>query len=288
MVSLFFVFLNVRCHNSSILLLIETLVETEFKTRKFVLYDIPAMAILDVVRLYVSYRFTGVLSTSDDSMEIRDLSANAYAETDIYGIPSTHAQNKEDAFWLLGFVSARDRLFQMDLLLRHMVGRLAEVTGSELKDSDFWPQVMGFEQVAHAIVQRLPRNQKQILDAYAKGVNQAMESLIVLPPEFWLLDCSPSAWRPGFSLLVVLGMEESFVEQHHDNSIPYQYGRTVDLLKQTEIDLPTMDESIFGKSLDYFVDTGILERSSLQALQGKSTELDTQVITLKQHVTLIL
>jgi penicillin amidase len=129
-------------------------------------------------------------------------------EFDSKNIPRISAKSREDAFYALGFVTTRDRLFQMDVLRRHMSGRLAEVMGPALKKSDRRHRIMGFEQVARAIVQRLPPEQKRVLKAYAEGVNQGMASLTVLPPEFWLLGYRPSAWRPEDSLLVVLGMEE--------------------------------------------------------------------------------
>ncbi|POZ52012.1 penicillin acylase family protein [Methylovulum psychrotolerans] len=176
--------------------------------RKITLYTLLGLTVLALACMYTAYRFVGMLPDSDIKADLKGLSAPAYSEIDNYGIPTIHANNKEDAFLLLGFITARDRLFQMDLLRRHMAGRLAEVMGPELKNTDRWHRVMGFEQVAHAIVERLPQEQKRVLEAYALGVNQAIKSLAVLPPEFSLLGYNPSAWRPEDSLLVILGMEE--------------------------------------------------------------------------------
>jgi penicillin amidase len=165
-------------------------------------------------------------------------------EFDEKKIPSISAKSREDAFHALGFVTARDRLFQMDLLRRHMAGRLAEVMGSALKESDHQHRVMGFEQVASAVVQRLPQEQKRVLDAYVEGVNQAMDSLAVLPPEFWLLGYSPSVWRPEDSLLVVLGMEEDL-------------GWTGDAERRASImeaALPKLVKSFFMPPIDRYTD----------------------------------
>ncbi len=148
------------------------------------------------------------LSSPKGEYRLPNLSSQVTVAFDEKGIPTISAKSREDAFRALGFVTARDRLFQMDLLRRHMAGRLAEVMGSALKEPDRRHRVMGFEQVAGAIVQRLPQDQKRVLEAYVEGVNQAMDSLVVLPPEFLLLGYRPSAWRPEDSLLVVLGMEE--------------------------------------------------------------------------------
>jgi penicillin amidase len=149
------------------------------------------------------------LSAPNGEYRLSNLSSQVSVAFDEKGIPVISAKSREDAFRALGFVTARDRLFQMDLLRRHMAGRLAEVMGPALKESDHRHRVMGFEQVAGAIIQRLPQDQKRVLDAYAEGVNQAVDSFTVLPPEFWLLGYSPSVWQPEDSLLVVLGMEES-------------------------------------------------------------------------------
>lgn len=148
------------------------------------------------------------LSAPEGQYRLPNLSSQVTVTFDEKGIPAISAKSREDAFRTLGFVTARDRLFQMDLLRRHTDGRLAEVMGPALKESDRWHRVMGFEQVAHAIVQRLPQDQQRVLKAYSEGVNLAVDSLTVLPPEFLLLGYRPSAWRPEDSLLVVLGMEE--------------------------------------------------------------------------------
>lgn len=148
------------------------------------------------------------LSTMGGQHYLSGLSSKTTVAFDEKGIPVISAKSREDAFHALGFLTARDRLFQMDLMRRHIAGNLAEVMGPELKETDHWHRVMGFEQVAQAIVQRLPSDQRRVLKAYAQGVNQAMATLAVLPPEFLLLAYRPAAWRPEDSVLVVLGMEE--------------------------------------------------------------------------------
>lgn len=184
------------------------------------------------------------LSALDGQYRLPNLSSQVTVAFDEKGIPSISAKSREDAFHALGFVTTRDRLFQMDLLRRHMAGRLAEVMGPALKESDRRHRVMGFEQVAHAILQRLPQEQKRVLEAYAKGVNQGMASLAVLPPEFWLLGYRPSVWRPEDSLLVVLGMEEDL-------------GWTGDAERRASImeaALPEAVKSFFMPPVDHYTD----------------------------------
>ena len=51
-------------------------------------------------------------------------------------MPSINAADRNDAFQVLGFLHARDRLFQMDLMRRKSAGRLAEIFGSKAVDLD--------------------------------------------------------------------------------------------------------------------------------------------------------
>lgn len=155
---------------------------------------------------YCSLRLS--LPPEQGTYGLTELASGVVVEFDSQGIPSISAKSREDAFYALGFVTARDRLFQLDLLRRQMAGRLAEVMGEDLVESDHRHRVMGFEHVAGAIVKRLPEDQLRVLEAYAAGINQGMASMPVVPFEFLLLGYRPSAWRPEDSLLVVLAMEE--------------------------------------------------------------------------------
>lgn len=134
------------------------------------------------------------------------LSAPAVVAFDQWGIPRIQAETREDAFRVLGYVTARDRLFQMDLLRRSTAGRLAEITGPGLVESDRWHRTLGFSHLAATVYPRLPADQCTVLDAYSGGVNAAMDAFQVLPFEFLVLGYTPEPWRPEDSLLVVLNM----------------------------------------------------------------------------------
>lgn len=149
------------------------------------------------------------LPVLDGELPLAGLTAPVEVAFDARGIPAISARTREDAYRALGYLAARDRLFQMDLMRRRTAGRLAEILGEGLSEDDRWRRVLGYEQVARAAVARLPRDQRTVLDAYAEGVNQGMASLAVVPFEFWLLGYRPEPWRPEDSLLVVLGMHES-------------------------------------------------------------------------------
>src|SRR6202050_5730909 len=64
------------------------------------------------------------------------VSASAAVSRDALGVPHIQAANWEDAVFLQGFVTAQDRMWQMDALRRLAAGELAEVIGKQAVESD--------------------------------------------------------------------------------------------------------------------------------------------------------
>lgn len=148
------------------------------------------------------------LSLADGETEatIIGLSAPASVEKDRFGVPNIAAQSKTDAFRALGYVVARDRLFQMDLLRRKSAGRLAEIFGETALPHDKKQRTYGFEHVAKQVILQLPDDQVALLEAYVGGINSAIDNMIVAPFEFLLLNYRPDRWRAEDSVLIVLDM----------------------------------------------------------------------------------
>jgi penicillin amidase len=123
---------------------------------------------------------------------------------DEHGIPTIQATSRRDAYRALGYVTARDRLFQMDLFRRSASGRLAEIFGHDALDLDTDQRVFGFQQVAAAVSVRLSEDERQTLQAYADGVNAFLVQTQVLPFEFIVLQYRPEPWTIEDSCLVML------------------------------------------------------------------------------------
>jgi penicillin amidase len=159
-----------------------------------------AATVFGALRLALPVRHgTHVLPGLAESVRIR---------FDEAGAPHIAAANREDAFAALGYVTAGDRLFQMDLLRRKSAGRLAEIFGPALLESDRFARTMNFDRLADAILERLPADQKRALEAYARGVERAMRDFVVKPFEFLALAYEPDPWRPRDSILVALTFAE--------------------------------------------------------------------------------
>jgi penicillin G amidase len=120
------------------------------------------------------------------------------------GIPYIEAKNDEDLYFAQGYVTAGDRLFQMDLVRRTERGELAEVLGSAALDQDKQHRTLGLAQVVDAELTRATPWARVALEAYARGVNAYIASLDskTMPPEFQILQYKPKPWTPADSMLV--------------------------------------------------------------------------------------
>ncbi len=142
----------------------------------------------------------------DGTVKLDKLTAEVRVNTDGHGIPSIHAANRTDAIRALGYVTARDRLFQMDLMRRNTAGRLAEIFGERALDNDIKARTFGFNREVKAIREKLPPAHLQYLQSYADGVNSYLAESGALPFEFTVLGYQPEPWTPEDSLLVVLSI----------------------------------------------------------------------------------
>ena len=123
------------------------------------------------------------------------------------GTAHISAQTDHDLFLATGYVHARFRLFQMDLMRRQGGGRLSEVVGKAAVDSDRFELQLGLLRTAQAEWAQLQTDDqsRQALVAYAQGVNDRIaeaESMHQLDAMFTLLGYQPQPWSPIDSLLV--------------------------------------------------------------------------------------
>ena len=99
---------------------------------------------------------------------------NVYYDT--YGIPHIYAQNEEDAYRALGYVHAQDRLWQMELMRRIAPGRLAEISGKDLLETDIFFRTLGInrysEQTVHELLEKGDSPELRGSQAYLDGINQ--------------------------------------------------------------------------------------------------------------------
>ncbi len=150
--------------------------------------------------LVATFRLT--LPPERNEVAISGLSAPVEVTLDPNGVPWIRAGSVEDAYAALGYLHARDRLFQMELMRRGGAGRLAEVVGPMGLRLDRFSRLLGLEAKAQADLAALPEHTRSALAAYARGVNAWIaERGVAAAPEFLLLGFRPEPWRETDSLL---------------------------------------------------------------------------------------
>ncbi len=131
------------------------------------------------------------------------LSAAVEIRRDSLDVPHIRAASAEDLFFAQGWVHAQDRLWQMELFRRVAQGRLAEILGPGLVDTDRFLRTIGLWRAAQAQQATVSPATMRLLQAYADGVNAWLTHHHgALPPEFLVLRFSPEPWTPLHSLAI--------------------------------------------------------------------------------------
>ncbi len=178
--------------------------------------------------LGLHHRMQTSLAPVDGTLHLPGLSAPVTVRRDAHDVPHIEAANMSDLLEAQGWVTASDRLWQMDMARRLPAGEAAEVLGSALVPHDRVERTLGMRDVAERMVGTLPPEQLGQLEAYARGVNAYIAHAElggmggvggvgsiggVLPAEFSLLLYKPAPWRPLDSMLVALSMSEMLDER---------------------------------------------------------------------------
>ncbi|MBK6405952.1 MAG: penicillin acylase family protein [Holophagales bacterium] len=150
---------------------------------------------------------------ADEGGPLPGLAAEVTVHIDDRGVATIHAASVEDALQAQGWLTARDRAFQLEILRRNASGRLAELFGSSALPLDRRHRLYGFARVAEAAVPLLPPRERADLEALASGINAyftAHRGRLGL--EFALLRREPEPWRPADSVAVLLLMYEQLTD----------------------------------------------------------------------------
>jgi penicillin G amidase len=138
---------------------------------------------------------------------IQSLSTPVTVRRDQHGVPHIDAASQQDLFLAQGYITAQDRLWQMDAYRRSANGELAEVMGPSLLRHDKMQRMLQFRNVARRIYANLSAEDRARLEAYARGVNlyiaQHQDSL---SPEFRMLHYKPQPWTGVDSISIGMMM----------------------------------------------------------------------------------
>ncbi len=125
---------------------------------------------------------------------------------DDLGVVTIRAAGSRDLVQATGFVHAQDRFFQMDLLRRKGAGELSALFGPIALEVDRDTRLHRFRHRARVAIGSLDDQDRALLDAYARGVNQGLASMRLKPFEYFLLGATPEPWVVEDSFLAIFAM----------------------------------------------------------------------------------
>ena len=152
----------------------------------------------------------------DGHIQLPGLSAPVIVNRDSHGVPHIEAGSLDDLLLAQGYITAQDRLWQMDMLRRNASGELAEILGPSLLDHDKAQRVFQYRNVSQRIYQNLPESERRRYEQYAKGVNLFVDQHRGhLPSEFRFLHYRPNPWTGPDALLILTSMVAT-LDTHFD------------------------------------------------------------------------
>ena len=116
---------------------------------------------------------------------------------DHWGVPHIYAQNPDDLFFAQGYITAQDRLFQLDLWRRIGTGKLAEVLGPKFLSRDRIARLVRYRGNWDEEWKSYSPDAKAIATAFTSGINAYIGSLhSKRPTEFQAAGFDPGLWAP--------------------------------------------------------------------------------------------
>jgi penicillin amidase len=200
--------------------------------------------------------FTGFWQNGEDTsgpkssmvLEANDLKDEVVIRYDDTGVPHIFAKNNFDLFYAQGYITAKDRLWQMDLQTRAAAGRLSEILGRATLELDQQSRRLGMGYGAEANLKMAmsdPRSRRALL-GYTAGVNAYINQLEVkdYPVEFKLLGYKPEAWQPINTMYMLEQMTFTLAGRSNElnmTNVLKKYGK--DVVDQLFPDYPMLRES---------------------------------------------
>ncbi|TFB14076.1 penicillin acylase family protein [Filobacillus milosensis] len=127
--------------------------------------------------LYVNAYINRSLADTEGTKSVSGLNEQVEILRDENGVPHITASNDYDLFFAQGYVTAQDRLFQMEMARRQASGELSEVAGEVALNQDKYFRTLGLRRAAEKSLELYDEESIKVLEAYADGVNQYIQEV---------------------------------------------------------------------------------------------------------------
>jgi penicillin G amidase len=162
-----------------------------------------ALALLAGVAGYVYHVARAALPQLDGRVQVGGLSGAVTVTRDGHGVPTLDAATLDDLFFAQGYVTAQDRLWQMDVMRRFGSGELSEILGEQTLKLDREQRILGLRAAAKKSLALAGERDRRFYEDYARGVNAFIGTHgDRLPIEFRILRYAPKPWLAEDSVVI--------------------------------------------------------------------------------------
>jgi penicillin amidase len=176
------------------------------KRKRIVFCLILSLSLLACLPKVLSVPAQPVAAVENKTTELRlaGLKRSVTVRRDLRAIPYIEAATEPDLYFAQGYVTASDRLWQMDLLRRTGRGEMSEIFGRDALEGDKQFRAYGFTKLSESLLGQCSTAMRAALEAYARGVNAFIDSRDdkTMPLEFRILKYKPRAWTPADSIII--------------------------------------------------------------------------------------
>ena len=149
---------------------------------------------------------------------------------DQWAVPHVFAKNSKDLFYAAGYLSARERLFQMSMVALAVRGELASDLGKGFLKNDIYFRTWKINETAKKLSQNLSDSTIEILLMFCAGINARIEEIKKDPPiEFKVLGFDPPYWDPavvtGYARMMAWELQSSWEQEILYGAIASYFGR---------------------------------------------------------------
>ncbi|MEM9983555.1 MAG: penicillin acylase family protein, partial [Bacteroidota bacterium] len=167
---------------------------------------------------------------AEKELTLPELDSPVLVRVEERGVPHIFAENEADLYFVQGYLTAQDRLWEMDFMVRATGGGLAEVLGvgpdSLILNQDRRMRRKGMVYGAERSLEQSLKNphSKKVLEAFSAGVNAYLTELRPheYPIEYKLLGYTPTDWTPLKTYLLFGALAEDLSGGSNDMAFTHE------------------------------------------------------------------
>lgn len=273
---------------------------------KFLLWTLSIVLVLVGVAYFAAQNFAkSALPDYNATIKLKGLKEEVKVYRDSLGIPHIEAKNEADLYLVTGYVMAQDRLWQMDLLRRLTQGRLAEIFGTDLINTDLLFRALQISEKSEKIWAEARPDVKLAATAFSDGVNQYIEEG-QLPFEFSVLGYKPEQWIPQNSVnligymawslnsgwnseLTLMQLQQKMDSAHFAELIPEMSYHHVHIFPDSSSTVSLPDSTLMSAfNIVSEILPPIFEASNNWAVSGKKSTTGAPIFANDMHLGLMI